>query len=156
MKQVSIYGAGLAGLVAAVNLARDGYAVTVFEREEGIGGSKEYHPSIHSTPLQPKETWDYIGMDLSDCFVKTEQYPNMWYNSKRITLPPYVDNLSVYNVERGARKTSIDSRLYSLALDAGVAFEFGRALTPQEIEAAPDGSIIATGLYKEPVLWFRD
>lgn len=149
MKNVSIYGAGLSGLVAAINLAREGYGVTVFEREESIGGSKSYHPSIHSTPLQPQETWDYIGVDLSDYFLKTDAYPNMWYNKKQIKLPPYVDNLSVYNVERGSRKTSIDSKLYEVALEEGVNFEFGKALTPQEIEDAPDGSIIGTGLYKE-------
>ncbi|WP_028314600.1 FAD-dependent oxidoreductase [Desulfatibacillum aliphaticivorans] len=74
MKDVSIYGAGLAGLVAAINLAREGLNVTVYEREDEIGGSKDLHPSVHSTPMQPKETWDYIGVDLSSHFVKTDAY----------------------------------------------------------------------------------
>lgn len=148
MKDVSIYGAGLAGLVAAVNLAREGLNVTIYEREDEIGGSKDLHPSVHSTPMQPKETWDYIGIDLSSHFVKTDAYPNMWYNRKRLTLPPYVHNMSVYNVERGARPSSVDVRLFEIAQDEGVDFEFGRALTPDELAQAPPGSIIATGLYK--------
>ncbi len=149
MKEISVYGAGLSGLIAAINLVREGHKVTVFEREETFGGSKKLHPSIHSTPLQPKETWDYIGVDLSDYFVKTQEYPIMWFNRKRIKLPPYVDNLSVYNVERGARKTSIDAKLYEIALAEGVKIEFGADFTPQELEDAPAGSIIATGLYRE-------
>ncbi len=151
MKTIRIYGAGLAGLVAAINLARAGYEVTVQEREETIGGSKMYHPSIHSTPLQPAETWDYIGLDLSDCFVKTDRYPTMWYNRRRIKLPPYVDNLSVYNVERGARPSSLDTRLYETALAEGVNFVFGCDFRPADIEDAPAESIIATGLYPEMV-----
>ncbi len=149
MKAVSIYGAGLAGLVAAVNLSREGYEVTVYEREPEIGGSKQFHPSVHTTPLQAKETWDYIGIDLTDHFGKTDAYPAMWYNRKNLKLPPYVNNQSAYNVERGARASSIDTRLFEAAQKEGVNFEFGRALTPEELKDAPAGSIIATGLYKE-------
>jgi len=149
MKNVSIFGAGLAGMVAGINLARQGYKVTVYDREAAIGGSRDVHPSIHTTPLQPQPTWDYIGIDLSECFVPTDVYPEFWYNSKRLTLPPYVHNSRAYNVERGPRETSIDHTLFALAKDTGVEFSFGHELTPEELRAAPAGSIIATGLYKE-------
>jgi flavin-dependent dehydrogenase len=146
---IIIYGAGLAGMVAGINLARAGARVTIYDREPSIGGSSQVHPSIHTTPLQPAETWDYIGMDLSECFAPTGEYPAFWYNAKRITLPPYVNNAKAYNVERGHRKSSIDLRLQGIALDAGVEFSFGRELSPGELKNAPPGSIIATGLYKE-------
>ena len=105
-REIAVYGAGLAGMVAAINLARAGRAVTVYDREPGIGGSPEVHPSIHTTPLQPRETWDYIGIDLSDCFIQTPRHPRWWYNSKELVLPPYVKNLKSYSVERGARTVS--------------------------------------------------
>ena len=66
MKEIAIYGAGLSGLVAAINLVREGFKVTVFEREETFGGSKKLHPSIHSTPLQAnnwrRKSWRPDGM----------------------------------------------------------------------------------------------
>ena len=68
MNTVHIVGAGLSGLVAAINLAREGYEVLVRDREDSIGGPKKQHPSIHSTPLQPQENWEFIGADLSDLF----------------------------------------------------------------------------------------
>jgi hypothetical protein len=148
-KTVSIYGAGLAGLVAGIHLARSGFKAVVYDREDGIGGSKQIHPSIHTTPLQPVQTWDYIGMDLSSCFRKTDKYPDFWYNTKRLVLPPYVKNNAAWNVERGAQEGSLDRKLYEIALGEDVEFVFNRNLTLDELRAAPAGSIIATGLYRE-------
>ncbi|MGC9325771.1 MAG: NAD(P)/FAD-dependent oxidoreductase [Desulfomonilia bacterium] len=148
-KSVMIYGAGLAGMVAGINLRRAGMSVIIYDREPAIGGSPLVHPSVHTTPVQPRETWDYIGIDLSDCVVPTVEYPAFWYNTKRITLPPYVNNTKAYNVERGPRESSIDHRLYAIARDEGVEFVFNRDLSLDELKNAPEGSIIATGLYKE-------
>lgn len=37
MKEVKILGAGPAGLTAAINLAKEGYQVTIFEKEKECG-----------------------------------------------------------------------------------------------------------------------
>lgn len=148
-KTVAIYGAGLSGMVAGINLAREGYKVTIFDREGDIGGSPAVHPSVHTTPLQPAETFAYIGIDLSNYFVPTAAYPAFWYNEKPLQLPPYVNNTKAYNVERGGRKTSIDTYLFELAQKEGVDFDFKKNLSMEELKYAPSGSIIATGLYKE-------
>ena len=37
-KDILIYGAGMSGLVCAINLARDGHQVIVRDREKGYGG----------------------------------------------------------------------------------------------------------------------
>lgn len=149
MKKISVYGAGLAGMVAAINLNRAGMEVTVHEREKGVGGSGDVHPSVHTTPLQPERTWEYIGIDLSDCFLQTGEHPAWWYNAKRLTLPAYVGNLKSYSVERGSRETSIDNKLYNIAVKEGVKFQFNSGLDARGLSTVPPGSIIATGLYKE-------
>ncbi len=43
-RRVAVVGAGTAGLSAAVNLAQKKFPVTVFEREDGWGGSLRSHP----------------------------------------------------------------------------------------------------------------
>ncbi len=59
-KNIQIYGAGLAGLVAAINLARNGYKVTIYEKENRIGGSAKCHPSNHMTPVHIQKMQNYI------------------------------------------------------------------------------------------------
>ena len=43
-QRVAVVGAGVAGLSAALNLAQKKYPVTVFEKQEGWGGSLRSHP----------------------------------------------------------------------------------------------------------------
>jgi len=53
--EVTIYGAGMSGRIAAINLAREGCAVKVHDREPGYDSSKLYNPSTHLTPLHPEQ-----------------------------------------------------------------------------------------------------
>ncbi|MCP4373555.1 MAG: NAD(P)-binding protein [Deltaproteobacteria bacterium] len=46
-REVTIFGAGISGLVAAISLAKSGFEVEVHERREQVGGSSEWHPSVH-------------------------------------------------------------------------------------------------------------
>ena len=87
-KDILVVGAGPAGLVAAINLNREGFNVILHERQDRIGGEPGFHPSVHGTPVDMPGLWDYIGIDLSEFFVPTDIYPEFWYNSKRLTLPP--------------------------------------------------------------------
>ena len=41
-KKISIVGAGPSGITAAIHLARSGYNVTIFEKQEKIGGILRY------------------------------------------------------------------------------------------------------------------
>ncbi|RIK09818.1 MAG: hypothetical protein DCC49_05220 [Acidobacteria bacterium] len=52
-------------------------------------------------------------------------------------------------VERGARESSLDMRLYELAIDAGVKFSFKEAVRRrQDFAELPPNSIIATGMFR--------
>jgi len=147
MAEVTIVGAGLAGLTAAVNLARRGYEVKVLEREERVGGSGLYHPSGQGSPLRLKELGSYIGIDLSEV-LEPIQVTLEVAGGKVMEIVPSL--ISSHFFERGPRASSIESYLYGIAVEEGVEFEFGRALNSQgDFAQLPPNTIVATGLYFE-------
>ncbi len=64
MEKIHILGAGLGGLVAAVNLAREGRQVEVLDAARGIGGIRGFHPSLHITPMDVDFVNAYTGLDI--------------------------------------------------------------------------------------------
>ena len=139
-----VYGAGMSGLVAAYNLARDGYAVLVREREATFGGSRIFNPSTHVTPLDPAATSDYIGIDISGVFHPVASI-SLYLHDQQLPLPA----AGSYAVERSSRLSSLDALLYEKCLEAEVEFEFERELTEDELPSLPPGTIIACGLNPE-------
>jgi flavin-dependent dehydrogenase len=141
-QKVHVVGAGLSGMVAAVNLAREGHQVIVLEGADKIGGDPLHHPSIHGTPMNFDLIKDYVGIDLASCFSRIKN-TYVYQNQRKYSVPSY----EVYAVERGPRKTSLDVYLYALAKELGVEFRFGQKVT--EPHDLPDPTIIATGLFRE-------
>jgi len=126
-------------MVAALNLAREGYEVRVLDGAKKIGGLEKIHPSIHGTPIDIGAVSQYIGFDLSPYFTTARYLLNgVEENLYR------VDGSVIELVERGGRKTALDQGLYRECLRLGVKFEFGRFI--HNIDELPPGSIIATGL----------
>ena len=106
-KEVLIVGAGPAGLVASINVAREGLDVTVAEQEDRIGGNPEWHPSAHTTPLKGPETWEYIGIDCAPCFHDVTESLMLVVAGNRVPLDRAPE--PTYTCERGGRETSLDS-----------------------------------------------
>ena len=145
-KNIQIYGAGLSGLVSAINLAKKGYNVTVYEKEKQIGGSLKCHPSVHMTPMNIQKMQDYIGIELKTVFSKLESFRG------HIDQKKYVfSKENLYVVERGPKESSLDYYLYDIALKNGVNFEFSNPLTPKKLIELPEHSIIATAGYSRIV-----
>jgi flavin-dependent dehydrogenase len=140
-QEATIYGAGMSGLIAAVNLAREGYSVTVHDREPGYGGSALYNPSTHVTPLDPAETSNYIGIDITPVFHQVLACPSYFHETK-VQLPVE----GVFGVERGNRPTSLDTLLYDECQGLGVKFEFDSPLKKEQLSNLPPNTIIACGL----------
>ncbi len=164
MKQVTIVGAGLSGLAAAIILVREGYDVTVLEQKDAIGGASLQASSASGnelnfadmTPLDIDAMSRYLGFPLTPA----EGSPHgPFYNplpslrfrafSKIIDLP-IPSNVHMKMVERGSRPSSIDMHLFRLATDCGVRFSFNTPiLTRKDFSALPHGSIVATGMFRE-------
>jgi len=145
-KDIQIYGAGLSGLVSAINLVRNGYNITVYEKEKKIGGSTKCTPSNHMTPANIKKMQEYIGIKIETCFSKLDEFRG--YISKKKFL---FSTKNLYVVERGRRESSLDNFLYNIALKEGVNFKFLYQLTCDKINDIPKNSIIATGGYSKLV-----
>ncbi len=140
LRVVKIYGVGLAGLVAAINLAQEGLDVHMFDPQRRVGGNPAWHPSIQTTVLRPERTWEYIGIDLSSCFQRVDSI--RFYRFGRTT-SFVLDNMFV--CERGPRKGSLDSFLYGKACELGVEFHPLTRFDAHDLKA--DGNVIvATGL----------
>jgi len=141
--EVTIYGAGMSGLIAAINLAREGRSVTVHEKEAGFGGSRLYNPSTHVTPIDAISTSEYIGIDITGVF-----HPLLkcrWYlHDTSFLAPPSAFGLNA--VERGDRPTSLDTLLYRECQGLDIRFEFESSLRKEDIGNLPPNTIIACGL----------
>jgi len=82
-KDIIIIGAGPAGLVAAINLNREGFNVVVREKEDSVGGPPGWHPSVHTTPVG-SDLFKYIGIDLSEAFVDSTDVLEIYMNGKEV------------------------------------------------------------------------
>ena len=77
-KNVLVIGSGLGGLSAAISLAQEGYAVTIHEKNPGIGGklnvlkergySFDLGPSILTLPHLFARLFERSGRKMSDYF----------------------------------------------------------------------------------------
>jgi flavin-dependent dehydrogenase len=140
--KIHVLGAGLSGMVAAINLARQGREVLVLDGAKGLGGMGGLHPSVHTTPIDPAWMSREVGIDLTPVFHKPKGFM-LGLGDKTFKLDPG----PMHSVERGTRSGSIDTLLFEKAREAGVTFQFGVYL--KDLREIPRGSIIATGLHHE-------
>lgn len=164
MKQVTIVGAGISGLTAAIILAREGYAVTVLEQENAIGGASLHASDVSEyelcfadmTPLDIDAMSLYLGFALAPSegseavpFYNPLPYLRLRVFGNTIKLPLPFD-VHMKMVERGSRPSSIDSFLFRQATDSGVRFSFGTPVsTRKDFGDLAPGSIVATGMFRE-------
>ncbi len=140
--KITIIGAGLSGMVAGINLAREGYEVEIWEGGKSIGSMEDMHPSVHATPIVPEKVSEYIDIDITPGFSLCKRFM-LFLKNQSYNLPPGEFHL----VERGNRKTSLDNFLYNICLECGIKFHFNNMIST--LKDVPEGGIVATGLNKE-------
>jgi flavin-dependent dehydrogenase len=160
-RDIVVVGAGPAGLVAAINLNREGFNVILRERQDRIGGEPGFHPSVHGTPVDVPGLWEYIGIDCSEAFKELGDNSKVYLDRKVIgkldTLMGQSEGdapkLTIYNTERGHRPTSLDSFLFRIAEKEGVNVEFNSPFKEDDVQKAKKGTILATGLSSGVYKW---
>lgn len=147
--KIVIYGAGISGLVAAVNLKQKGFDVCVCDIRKSIGGVSSWHPSVHHQTFDVISTSRYIGIDVSSCFKPVECHMFSFYGKKSMMRNP--ENSFV--CEKGPQSTSIESYLYQCAISSGVEFKFNESFGVDIIRENSSREcrvIVATGLEEKP------
>lgn len=137
-RRVHIIGAGPAGLVAAINLARDGYEVTVHEQKKDVGGR-------FNGDFQGIENWsseedasDFlktIGVFINFCFWPYSMVDFYGPAARKATIK--TTRPLFYLVERGNVEWSLDQGLKRQALAERVKFQWNHKL-----ETLPSGWVI--------------
>jgi len=153
--RVTIIGAGLAGLTAAIKLAEQGIAVQVVDANAGFDNGAplpKYHSSdtpgrtprrrgssIQCVRLNVDATSAFLGIGLAGAFSRVESEATYLYARKAVTRKK-----DRFACERGRAKTSLDYLLYKCARDLEVEFRFHHPVG--ERISSDTTTIIATGL----------
>lgn len=142
-REITIVGAGLAGLVAAINLAGKGFKVKVYEAKNSIGGDISY---ADATLMYPSILERELGISIREA-LKTWRSARILAYGKRfeVDLPHLTEACTM---ERGNGELSLENVLYRQALEKGAEVILGRKLSLKEISELPAGTIVATGLSK--------
>lgn len=153
MKTIKIAGAGLSGLTAAINLAKEGYNVEIFEAQDSVG--KRF-----SGDLQGLENWtdDQDTLELMKSYnlkINFDYTPannkiEIWtqdevfqFSKKDFTKPVY------YTVRRGKFDGALDSSLLKQALEyENISIKFNSPVSDPK-----DFDIIATGPYAKDEIY---
>lgn len=146
-KEIRIAGAGLAGLTAAINLAKAGYKVTVFEKNKDCG-------LRFAGDLQGFENWTMkkdvledlksMNLDINFHYKPFNEFVGYDYklNSFRIkSKKPFF-----YLIRRGAVSDSLDLVLKKQALDLGIDIKFGASVKPNQVDLVATGPSFADGI----------
>ena len=134
MKSIKILGAGLSGLTAAINLAKAGYKVDVFEKRDDCG--KRFLGD-----LEGLENWSStidVMQELKSMNVKTNfdfnPFKTICISDGKEILENTYDKPVFYLVKRGAFENSLDQGLKKQALDRGVNIHFNSKITKESID----------------------
>ena len=139
MKTIRILGAGLSGLTAAINLAKSGYAVDVYEKNKDVG-------MRFNGDIQGLENWsgkkDVIE-ELREMNVDVD-FDYTPFQSVILTNGSKAKEIHskkplFYLLKRGSFSGSIDYNLKEQALESGVNIHFQETLSQNE------ANIVATG-----------
>jgi flavin-dependent dehydrogenase len=139
MKEIKILGAGLSGLTAAINLAKKGYKVDVYEKNKDVG--MRFHGDIQglenwSEKKDILEELKEMNIDINfDCNAFSSVILTNGLKAKKIN----TKRPAFYLVKRGSFSGTIDYGLKVQALKSDINVHFQKTLSPNEAD------IVATG-----------
>ena len=138
-REIEILGAGLSGLAAAINLARNGYRVSVYEKEADCG--KRFHRDLEGI-----ENWSSksdVLEDLASMNIRVNfdchPFSSLLLSNGYETLNYYFKRPLLYLVKRGDVEGSLDQGLKKQAIELGVKINFNSRR--QGVDIIATGSI---------------
>lgn len=165
-REIKILGAGLSGLTAAINLARSGYGVSVYEQEADCG--KRFHgdlEGIENWSSQSDVLEDLTSMNIKvnfDC----HPFFSLLLSNGYETLNFHFKRPLFYLVKRGDMEGSLDQGLKKQAIELGVKINFNSraegadiiatGTIPNEIAAVARGIIFDTDMDDVALALFND
>ncbi len=145
---IFIIGAGLSGLTAAINLAKAGYKVRVYERNPDVG--MRFHGDI-----QGLENWtseeDVLKslrrMNIKISFPYSARYSQELYDDdlNKAFLKSEARKPFYYLVRRGSLRDTLDYSLKKQAEESGVEIIYNKKMGIKDTRNTKDKWIIATG-----------
>lgn len=142
-KVIKISGAGISGLTAAINLAKAGYNVEVFDsaKDSGIRFNNDF---------QGIENWSYkqdaldflrdINIDLNFYYWGSDKLslwaPDGLHRDFKLSQPGY------YLVRRGTVNESLDQGLKKQALALGVKIFYNHRITSEVVDIVASGPVL--------------
>ena len=138
---VKILGGGLSGLSAAINLAKGGKEVEVFELRNGIG--MQISPNFQSAGISIGN----FGKYLNGLNIDSDKLSFAAYECKKATILTRTKQVKMKLREpvamlcRGGER-SLEYSLFNLAKNLGVKFHFNSSIPETEVD------IVATGVKK--------
>lgn len=150
MRKIKILGAGLSGLTAAINLAKSGYSVEVYEKNKDVG-------MRFNGDIQGLENWSdkkdiceelkelNVGVDF-DCTPFHDVILTNCSKAREIHWKKPI----FYLLKRGPFSGTIDYSLKAQALKSGVNIHFQECLAKNEADIIATGPIVdeAVGIVK--------
>ena len=134
---IKILGAGVSGLTAAINLAKAGKKVVVFEAKPSVG--KRFNPNLQAL-FTAKSIHDFFeGVNLDVNFVSKVIRYTRFISTDNEDIVFDWHPIKISFILRGGSEGSIEEGLLSQAEALGVEFRFN------ERKKEEDGDIVATG-----------
>lgn len=142
-KKIKIAGAGPSGLTAAINLAKAGYEVDVFEKRTDTG--KRFHGDLQGLENWSEETnvlQELQGMNVNVNFDCDPFHELVITNGSNSRVSHYPEEKPLcYLVKRGVVPGSLDQGLKKQALEAGANLRFGQTIPLEEADIVATGPI---------------
>jgi phytoene dehydrogenase-like protein len=116
LKTIAVVGGGLGGLATAVRLAHKGYGVTVFEKNERVGGKMDIRqlggytfdtgPTLLTMPFILEDLFSSVGARVEDYVETLPLQPLCRYFFSDGSLGPFLSIPAASTMQRPARFSS--------------------------------------------------
>ncbi len=150
---MSVVGAGPAGLVAAINLAKVGYRVTVYEKKNTVGARfKGDFEGLENWTSEENVLDSLARMNIKPTFPYSTRYGHRIFDSDLHETVVTCDRPLYYLIRRGSAPGTLDSNLRQQAVEAGVTIALGKTVDTapsptdeRRIVSGGPGAAVASG-----------